>query len=162
MTGCVIAADRPRGGGGASRQGAEVTLRDADATERCRYLAWDARAGEPSRRAFFDRKTSVLQALTGPEQDAEVCAATLVGAFQSHLALLSEFVSGNERFSEALDKAVLALDFVGQPAALHQVDARHPAPGALRLCHNRTVRETAVMANAKGALATTWYEDIAA
>jgi hypothetical protein len=32
---------------------------------------------------------------------------------------------------------------------------------ALQLCHNRVVRETFVMADAMGALATTWYEDIA-
>ena len=31
---------------------------------------------------------------------------------------------------------------------------------ALQLCHNRALRETFVMADAMGALATTWYEDI--
>lgn len=47
QTGCVIAAVQPRGGGGASRQGAEVTLFAPDGAERRCYLAWDAIAADP-------------------------------------------------------------------------------------------------------------------
>ena len=57
--------------------------------------------------------------------------APLIGSFPSHLALLSLFVGGNDRFPEAEDKATLARDFVGQLAALHRIDARHPALAVL-------------------------------
>lgn len=131
QTGAVIAAEQARGGGGASRQGAEVTLRYPDGTERRCYLAWDARAGDASRLAFFQRETAILGALSGPLADSGVRAAGLVGAFPSHLALLSDFVTGNDRFPQATDKAALAQDFVAQLAALHRVDASHPALAAL-------------------------------
>lgn len=125
-TGCVIAAEQARGGGGASRQGAEVTLRAADGAERRCYLAWDGRAGDPSRLPYFQRETAILGALSGKFRDAGVKVAPLVGAWASHLALLSEFVSGNDRFPQAEDKAALARDFIAQLAALHRIDAADP------------------------------------
>ncbi len=130
-TGCVIAAEQARGGGGASRQGAEVTLRSAEGAERHCYLAWDARAGDASRRAYFERETAILAALSGPFRGAGVKVAELVAAFPSHLALLSEFVSGNDRFPQAEDKSALAREFVSQLAALHRLDASDPAFAAL-------------------------------
>lgn len=130
-TGCVIAAEHARGGGGASRQGAEVTLRRPDGGEQHCYLAWDARAGDPSRLAYFERETAILAALSGPLRGAGVKVAPLVAAFPSHLALLSEFVSGNDRFPQAEEKAALAREFVGQLAALHRLDASDPAFAAL-------------------------------
>lgn len=130
-TACVIAAEHARGGGGASRQGAEVTLRDAGGAERRCYLAWDVRASDPLRRAFFDRETAILQALSGPLAEAGVRAAPLIGSFPSHLALLSAFVGGNDRFPHADDKVAVAQDFVGQLAVLHRIDAGHPALAAL-------------------------------
>jgi len=127
QTGAVIAAEQARGGGGASRQGAEVTLRYPDGSERRCYLAWDGRAGDPSRLPYFQRETAVLGALSGPFADAGVRVAPLVGSFPSHLALLSGFVAGNDRFPQAADRSGLARDFVGQLAALHRIDAGHPA-----------------------------------
>ena len=44
QTGAVIAAEQARGGGGASRQGAEVTLRHPDGNEQRCYLASILRA----------------------------------------------------------------------------------------------------------------------
>lgn len=126
QTGCVIAAEQARGGGGASRQGAEVTLRAANGAERHCYLAWDGRAGDPSRLPFFQRETAILGALSGTCRDAGVRIAPLVASFPSHLALLSEFVSGNDRFPQAEDKATLASDFMAQLAALHRIDASLP------------------------------------
>lgn len=130
-TGCVIAAEHARGGGGASRQGAEVILRAADGAERRCYLAWDGRAGDPSRLQYFERETAILTALSGPFRESGVKVAPLVAAFPSHLALLCEFVSGNDRFPQAEDKSVLAKAFVAQLAALHRLDARDPAFAAL-------------------------------
>lgn len=126
-TGCVIAAEHARGGGGASRQGAEVTLKTADGAEQRCYLAWDGRAGDPSRLPYFERETAILAALTGPFASAGVKVAPLVASFPSHLALLSRFVPGNDRFSQAEDKSALAAEFIGQLAALHRLDAAHPA-----------------------------------
>ncbi len=126
QTGAVIAAEQARGGGGASRQGAEVTLRHADGSEQHCYLAWDSRAGDPARLPYFQRETAILGALSGTCKGAGVRVARLVASFPSHLALLSEFVAGNDRFPQAEDKAALARDFVGQLATLHRIDASLP------------------------------------
>jgi hypothetical protein len=130
-TGCVLAAERARGGGGASRQGAEVTLRSPDGSERRCYLAWDARAGDPSRLPFFERETAILSALSEGLAESGMRAARLVGSYPSHLALLSAFVAGKDRFAEAEDKSALARDFVAQLAALHRIDAADPSLAAL-------------------------------
>lgn len=130
-TGCSIVAERPRGGGGASRQGAELNLRDAAGKEQRCYLAWDARAGDPSRLPYFEREAAVLTALSGPLRACGVKVAPLIGAFRSHLALLSEFVAGDDRFSDAPDQLAVAADFAAQLAALHRLDARDPAFAAL-------------------------------
>lgn len=126
-TGCVIAFEVARGGGGASRQGAEVTLRGADGLERRCYLTWDGRAGDSARLPYFKRETAILAALSGPFRDSGIRVAPLIGAYPSHLALLSEFVSGSDRFAEAGNKSALAADFVGQLALLHRFDAGDPA-----------------------------------
>lgn len=131
QTGSVIASEKPRGGGGASRQGAEVVLRTPDGNKQRCYLAWDARAGDPSRLPYFERETTILKALSGPFGDCGVKVAPLVAAFPSHLALLSQFVSGNDRFPQAENKQELAAEFVSQLAALHQLDAKDPAFAAL-------------------------------
>ncbi|MET4132935.1 aminoglycoside phosphotransferase [Porphyrobacter sp. MBR-155] len=134
QTGSVIVSEKPRGGGGASRQGAEVLLRFADGRETQCYLAWDARAGEASRLAYFQRETAILSALSGPYRQAGIKVAPLVATFPSHLALLSEFVGGNDRFALAQDKGKLATDFVGQLATLHRLDASDPAFAELGDC----------------------------
>jgi hypothetical protein len=126
-TGAVIAAERARGGGGASRQGAEVVLHYTDGAERKAYLAWDARAGDPQRLPFFERETAVLAALSGPFADSGVKVAPLLASEPAHLALCSLFVEGKDRFPEARDKPALARDFVAQLARLHALDAAHPA-----------------------------------
>lgn len=126
-TGCVIADERARGGGGASRQGAEIMLRAADGTEQHCYLAWDGRAGDPSRMPYFERETAILRALSGPFADAGVRIAPLLAAFPSHLALLSIYIPGQDRFPQADDKSALARDFIEQLVALHRLDAADPA-----------------------------------
>jgi len=60
-----------------------------------------------------------------------VRVAPLIGAYPSHLALLSGFVDGDDRFPRASQPAALARDFVAQLAALHAIDAGHPALAAL-------------------------------
>lgn len=131
QTGCEIIAERPRGGGGASRQGAEITLRDGAGHERGCYLAWDERARDPARRPFFERETAILKALSGPLRDAGVPVAPLLASEPAHLALCSAFVEGEDRFPAASDKPALARDFLGHLARLHAVDAADPALAAL-------------------------------
>ncbi|GAA0762268.1 hypothetical protein FHS52_002965 [Erythromicrobium ramosum] len=126
QTGSVIASEKPRGGGGASRQGAEVVVRAKDGTEQHCYLAWDARAGDPSRLPYFERETAILAALSDSFRGSGIKVAPLVAAFPSHLSLLSGFVAGDDRFAQAGDKNGLAREFVQQLAALHRLDARHP------------------------------------
>lgn len=130
-TSAVIVAERARGGGGASRQGAEITLRRPDGTEQPCYLAWDTRANDPARRPFFDRETAILSALSGPLAGSGVRIAPLLAFEPSHLSLCSAFVAGDERFPDAPDKPALARDFVAQLARLHALDAGHPALAAL-------------------------------
>lgn len=127
QTGSVIVSEKPRGGGGASRQGAEVTLQENDGSKRRCYLAWDARAGEPSRLAYFERETAILAALSGPFRNCGIKVAPLIAAFPSHLALLSGFVTGNDRFPQAENKFALAREFISQLAALHRLDAQDAA-----------------------------------
>ena len=95
--------------------------------ERRCYLAWDGRAGDPSRMPYFKRETAILGALSGALAASGIKVAPLVGSYPAHLALLSEFVAGNDRFPQAENKAALAADFVSQIAALHRIDASHPA-----------------------------------
>jgi aminoglycoside phosphotransferase len=127
QSGRVITAERPRGEGGASREGAEVTLRADDGAEGRCYLTWDKRVGDPSRIPFFERERAVLAALSGPLAASGVKVAKLVASVQSHLALCSEFVPGNDRFAAARDKPALICDFMAQLTNLHRIDARHPA-----------------------------------
>ncbi len=131
QSGGVIVAEKLRGGGGASRQGAEVTLRQADGKELLCYLAWDGRAADPARMPFFQRETAILAALSGPLADSGVRVARLVAHEPSHLALMSEFVTGDDRFARAADQAAVTRDFMRQLALLHKVDASHPALAAL-------------------------------
>lgn len=126
-TAAVIVGERARGGGGASRQGAEVRLRTSDGGEQACYLAWDTRVGDPARRPFFERETAVLAALSGPLADSGVRVAPLLASEASHLALCSAFIDGQERFPDAPDQPALARDFVAQLARLHAIDAAHPA-----------------------------------
>ncbi|MDP3674977.1 MAG: phosphotransferase family protein [Novosphingobium sp.] len=130
-SGAVIADERPRGGGGASRQGAEISLAfPGDERQDC-YLAWDTRTHDAKRIAFFERETAALAALSGPLAQSGVRVARLIAAEPSHLALCSAFVPGRDRFPEAPDKTALAADFLDQLARLHAIDAGHPALAAL-------------------------------
>ena len=130
-TGAAIVGERARGGGGASRQGAELELREGDGTVRRCYLAWDKRVGDPARRAYFERETAVLDALSGPFAHAGVPVAPLLVSEPGHLALCSAFVDGEDRFAAAANPSAVAGSFIGQLARLHAIDAAHPAFAAL-------------------------------
>lgn len=122
QTGASIAAVVPRGGGGASRLGAEVTLNYGDG--RCveTYLSYDPRADDPRRMPFFTREVAILSALSGPLASSGVKVARFIAAEPAHLALLCEKVAGADRFDKAGNAAALVADFAQQLAALHAID----------------------------------------
>lgn len=132
-TGAKIGGIVPRGGGGASRKGAEVTLTWPDGrTQRC-YLAYDSRASDPRRLPFFEREVAVLAALSGPLADRRVTAPRLVAHDTEALALLTELVPGHDAFhriEDADERAAIVRDFIAQLADLHAIDiAAHPLAG---------------------------------
>jgi aminoglycoside phosphotransferase len=112
----------PRGGGGASRQGAEVTLRHADGHMQIGYLAFDTRAGDPSRIPYFEREAAILEALSGPLSGKGVLVPYYIASEPAHLALFTEFTVGMDRFEKATDTQALARDFMAQLVALHNID----------------------------------------
>ena len=122
QTGAAIIKIVPRGGGGASRQGAEVTLRHADGRVEAGYLAYDSRAGDPKRLPFFRRETGILAALSGPLAQSGVRAPRFIAGDTAHLALLTALTPGQDRFADATDPAALGADFMAQLAALHRID----------------------------------------
>lgn len=124
-TGATIGNVVPRGGGGASRQGAEVTLSWPNGREKRCYLAYDSRAGDPRRLAFFEREVSVLAALSGTLANRLVTAPRLVAHDTEALALLTELVPGHDAFhriEDMADRKVIVRDFVAQLADLHAID----------------------------------------
>lgn len=127
QTGAQIISIVPRGGGGASRQGAEVTLCWPDGRNLACYLAYDSRAGDPARVPFFQREVAILQALSGPLSSCGVKAPRLLATDLAHLALLTELTPGDDRFASATDPAALASDFMAQLALLHRIDTAAPA-----------------------------------
>jgi aminoglycoside phosphotransferase len=132
-TGAKIGDVVPRGGGGASRQGAEVTLTWPDGrTQRC-YLAYDSRAGDPRRLPFFTREVAVLAALSGPWANRRVKAPRLVAHDTEALALLTELVPGHDAYDKIEDvdeRDAIVRDFIAQLADLHAIDiAAHPLDG---------------------------------
>lgn len=122
QTGATIAAVVPRGGGGASRLGAEVTLDYGDGTCVEAYLSYDPRADDPRRMPFFTREVAILSALSGPLANSGVKVPRFIAAEPAHLALLCAKVAGADRFDKAGDAAALVGDFAQQLAALHAID----------------------------------------
>ncbi|MBS3961785.1 MAG: phosphotransferase family protein [Sandarakinorhabdus sp.] len=121
QTGARLSAIVPRAGGGASRQGAEVTLQAPDGSETRAWLAWDSRAADPRRLPYFTRETAVLRALSGPMAHSGVRAARLLAAEPAHLALLTALVPGSDRPpSDPVEADAVARDMVAQLAALHR------------------------------------------
>ncbi|MEZ5709184.1 MAG: phosphotransferase family protein [Blastomonas sp.] len=122
QTGATIIAIVPRGGGGASRMGAELTLRHGDGREERGYLSYDTRTGDPKRLPFFEREVAILKALSGPLADSGVRAPRFIAAEPAHLALLCGMVSGSDRFDQASDRMAVADALAAQLARLHAID----------------------------------------
>lgn len=132
-TGARIAAIRPRGGGGASREGAELTLVWPDAREEHAYMNYDVHRAGAGDDAAFLREAAILAALSGPLASAGVRTARFIAAIPAVRALIATRMAGDANFNllrDAAARSAVAADYMAQLAALHAIDVEvHPVAG---------------------------------
>lgn len=124
-SGAQIVVVRPRGGGGASREGAELELAWPDGRTANAYMNYDVHKAGAGDDAAFLREAAVLRALSGPLVDAGVRVATYFASVPAQRALICSMVDGQDRFgaiTNATQRAALAKDFMAQLASLHRID----------------------------------------
>lgn len=121
-TGLSILTVRPRGGGGASREGAELALARPGGDTLHAYMNYDVhKAGAGDDDAFL-REAAILRALSGPLAESGVRVAPFIGAVPNLRALVTGLVAGESDFNKAGNAGEsIACDFVGQIAALHAI-----------------------------------------
>lgn len=124
-TGALVTAIKPRGGGGASREGAELELEWPDGRSCRAYMNYDVhRAGAGDDDSFL-REAAIIRALSGPLASAGVKVAPFIAAIPDKRALLGGFVGGEANYNSlttAEDRLAVARDFMGQLARLHAID----------------------------------------
>jgi prepilin-type processing-associated H-X9-DG protein len=126
-TGATITAIIPRGGGGASREGAELDLLWPDGRTQRAYMNYDVHRAGAGDDASFLREAAVIRALSGPLKSAGVRVAPFIAAIPEKRALLGGFVAGEANFNKLTspeDRMAVAIDFMGQLARLHAIDIR--------------------------------------
>jgi prepilin-type processing-associated H-X9-DG protein len=129
-TGATITAITPRGGGGASREGAELDLRWPDGRVQRAYMNYDIHRAGAGDDASFLREAAVIRALSGPLKSAGVRTAPFIAAIPEKRALLGGFVSGEPNFNKLTTpeaRMAVATDFMEQLARLHAIDI-HATP----------------------------------
>lgn len=124
VAGGEIVRIRPRAGGGAVREGAEVDVRMPDGGVRPCFLAY-GREGSSTRglgtAAHYRREGSLLRALGG----SSLRTPPLVAYSVEERALLFDFVPGETLFSAIGDpeeRERVAFDFVRELVRLHAID----------------------------------------
>lgn len=124
VSGARIIAVRPRGGGGASREGAELRLAWPDGREEQAYMNYDVHKAGAGDDAAFLREASVLAALSGPLEGSGVCTARFIAALPDRRALIASQVAGDANFRrlQGNERMTVAADFMGQLAMLHRID----------------------------------------
>ncbi|MEW6404175.1 MAG: phosphotransferase family protein [Chloroflexota bacterium] len=124
-SGATIEQVRPRGGGGASREGAELDLRWPDGRMQTAYMNYDVhRAGAGDDDAFL-REAAIIKSLSGQHKAAGVKVAPFIAAIPEKRALLGGFVGGEANFNKLAtpeDRLAVAIDFMDQLAKLHKID----------------------------------------
>lgn len=123
--GATILSVQPQGGGGASRQGAELLLGYPGGRERHAYINYDTMKSGAADDADVLREGAVLRALSGPLRDLGVRAAGFIAAIPECRALICDFVAGNSNFGSVkspVDRQAIAYDFMAQLATLHSLD----------------------------------------
>ena len=132
-SGAKITEVRPRGGGGASRDGAELDLAWPDGRTASAYMNYDVHKAGAGDDAAFLREAAVLRALSGPFASAGVRVAPYFASLPEQRALVCGLVKGEDRFGKLADpqqRSALANDFMAQLAALHRIDvAATPVAG---------------------------------
>ena len=132
-SGAHIVGVRPRGGGGASREGAEIDLAWPDGRRASAYMNYDVHKAGAGDDAAFLREAAVLRALSGPLAYAGVRVAPFFASVPDQRALVCGMIAGKDRFGAIVDPAqrdTLAADFMAQLAALHRIDVTgHPVDG---------------------------------
>jgi aminoglycoside phosphotransferase len=130
-TGATITRITPRGGGGASREGAELDLRWPDG--RTAYRNYDVHRAGAGDDAAFDREAAILRALSGPLAGAGVRTAPFIAAIPEKRALIGGFVGGEANYNKLTSadaRAEVAQDFMAQLATLHRINvAASPVEG---------------------------------
>lgn len=131
---------KPRGGGGASRYGAEIDF-DRNGEVLRTYLAYNAAraagdtdGGLGSTEAFA-REAAVLRALSGPLADSGVRVPRLLATDETARGILTEFTPGEANYNALKDPAerdATSRDFMVQLAALHAIDVNTPHLAALK------------------------------
>ncbi len=123
--GATIMAIRPRGGGGASREGAELDLRWPDGRAQTAYMNYDVHRAGAGDDAAFLREAAIIKALSNQHKNAGVRVAPFIAAIPEMRALVGGFVSGEANFNKLTtdkDRMAVAQDFMDQLAKLHQID----------------------------------------
>lgn len=159
-SGAIVTAVRPRGGGGASREGAELDLSWPDGRTASAYMNYDVHKAGAGDDAAFLREASVLRALSDPLADAGVRVAPYYASVPDQRALVCGLVSGRDRFGAIVDPAQrdrLAADFMAQLAALHRIDvAANPVEGMGPVESPRLFIERRIAALRRGNSGRTW------
>ncbi len=132
-SGARIVAVRPRGGGGASRDGAELDLVWPGGRTASAYMNHDVHKAGAGDDAAFLREAAILRALSGPLSPAGVRVAPYFASIPDQRALVCGMVPGKDRFGAIADpvqRRALARDVMAQLAALHRIDiAATPVDG---------------------------------
>jgi aminoglycoside phosphotransferase len=124
-TGTTITAITPRGGGGASREGAEIDLTWSNGRIQRAYLNYDVYRAGAGDDASFLREAAIIRALSGPLKGAGVRTAPFIAAIPEKRALLGGFVEGEANFNKLNtpeERKAVATDFMKQLAQLHSID----------------------------------------
>lgn len=132
-SGASVIGINPRGGGGASREGAELVLDYGEGRKVRAYMNYDVNRAGAGDDAAFLREAAVLKALSGPLKTAGVRVARFITALPERRALLGEFIGGESNFNKLKteeERLAVASDFMAQLAALHAIDiSRNPVEG---------------------------------
>lgn len=123
LTNAEIVDVQARAGGGASREGAQITLRYPDGHQRVCYLTYDLRDADGSDRLVgFRAEASTLAAL----QATDIKVPGLLGYSTVQRAMLTDMVPGEARFDllkTEPERRQVAHDFMRQLGQLHSLDA---------------------------------------
>lgn len=118
-----ILSVRPRGGGGASRDGAELLLERTDGSRIDAYMNHDVNKSGAGDDDAFLREAAILRALSGPLSSSGVAVAPFIAAIPELRTLVAGRVEGESNFHMAgEDRDAVARDFIAQVAALHRID----------------------------------------